>query len=570
MARGYVELEDAKPEYEKRRQYAEGTRPEVFLSAKDYARLGAVGSRYRINFLATAIDAPCDLIEVASVTVPSDDGATERVQSEVWDANNLLEEYPALVRMVATYGDAYWITYEGAGEDDARVNLHRPTTVRAIYSGTETRTPDFWVQTWTVKGDGDAKLTRGNVYTVDEDGGGSIEEWVAGEGKGKKPSDWMPVVRDDAEENVVSHEYGQIVWHFRINSTPHGTPAHAAGYGAQDAITKLIVSHMGAVDFTVTPLRWALEDESAGEGASDDIDYAMTPTTQAALVRPGASGQTSKLKAGAGQIAILRGIKAVGQFEAAAPAAFLDPLGFYIKALSQRVKVPFFYFDSGDAMPTGIARRQADKPLIRMASTWAQGIASVASRGLGKAAEIAGIGTDLKVDVRYKPFSSVDDAEGWAMIKAKNDAGVPLKVTLMEAGYTAEQVEAWYPEDETPDLSVSQLASLADTLQKLAASVTLGIITQPEARALLPRDLMLAAADDPEMDTGEPASPAELTGDDIVKRVNAAGTLIRSGFDPVAALEGVGLDPIKHLGLLPVTVQKPTTPVDAPSLDPEF
>lgn len=502
MARGYVELEDAKPEYEKRRQYADGTRPEQFLSKRDYARLGETGSRYRINFLATAIDAPCDLIEVASVTVPSDDGATERVQSEVWDANNLLEEYPALVRMTATYGDAYWITYEGAGEDDAKINLHRPTTVRAIYSGTETRTPDFWIQTWTVSVEGsDKKMVRGNVYTVEEDGTGTIEEWIADEGKGKVAGEWSELIRDGAEDNVIVHEYGQIVWHFRINSTPHGTPAHQAGYGAQDAITKLIVSHMGTVDYTATPLRWALERENAGEGDSDGIDFAITPA-EAAKIRPNSPLQKGKLNAGPGQIATLRGIEQVGEWSAADPEAFIGPASFYIKALSQRVKVPFFYFDSGDAMPTGIARRQADKPLIRMASTWAQGIASVASRGLGKAAEIAGIGTDLKVDVRYKPFSSVDDAEGWAMIKAKNDAGVPLKVTLMEAGYTAEQVEAWYPEDEIPDLSVSQLASLADTIQKLGASVALGLLTAEEARALLPRDLMLSAAPSEGVDAG--------------------------------------------------------------------
>jgi HK97 family phage portal protein len=52
----------------------------------------------------------------------------------------------------------------------------------------------------------------------------------------------------------------------------------------------------------------------------------------------------------------------------------------------------------------------------------------------------------------------------------------------------------------------------------------------------------------------------ELTGDDIKQRVDAAAALIRSGFDPAEALSAVGLDPIKHLGLLPVTVQKPVDP----------
>lgn len=50
---------------------------------------------------------------------------------------------------------------------------------------------------------------------------------------------------------------------------------------------------------------------------------------------------------------------------------------------------------------------------------------------------------------------------------------------------------------------------------------------------------------------------AAMSADDLVKLVNAAAALIRSGFDPVDALVTLGLDPIKHLGLLPVTVQKP-------------
>lgn len=57
-----------------------------------------------------------------------------------------------------------------------------------------------------------------------------------------------------------------------------------------------------------------------------------------------------------------------------------------------------------------------------------------------------------------------------------------------------------------------------------------------------------------------PASAALINGftpDEINKLISAASTLIRSGFDPMAALAAVGLDPIEHLGLLPVTVQKP-------------
>lgn len=67
----------------------------------------------------------------------------------------------------------------------------------------------------------------------------------------------------------------------------------------------------------------------------------------------------------------------------------------------------------------------------------------------------------------------------------------------------------------------------------------------------------------------EAATADMLTPDDIVKLVNAAATLIRSGFEPEAALVAVGLDPVEHLGLLPITVQRPQEPenVDQEAVD---
>lgn len=51
------------------------------------------------------------------------------------------------------------------------------------------------------------------------------------------------------------------------------------------------------------------------------------------------------------------------------------------------------------------------------------------------------------------------------------------------------------------------------------------------------------------------AKVGSFTVDELVKLVAAANGLIRSGFLPEAALTAVGLDPIAHSGLLPVTVR---------------
>lgn len=52
----------------------------------------------------------------------------------------------------------------------------------------------------------------------------------------------------------------------------------------------------------------------------------------------------------------------------------------------------------------------------------------------------------------------------------------------------------------------------------------------------------------------ETTEPVADDGPDVADKVSAAGTLIRSGFDPQDALRAVGLDPIEHLGLLPVAL----------------
>lgn len=75
---------------------------------------------------------------------------------------------------------------------------------------------------------------------------------------------------------------------------------------------------------------------------------------------------------------------------------------------------------------------------------------------------------------------------------------------------------------------------------------------------------LIAATEDIEV------TPVEgLTAADILTLVNAAAVLIRSGFEPSAALVAVGLDPIEHLGLLPVTIQRPSEPeaVDQEAVD---
>jgi len=57
----------------------------------------------------------------------------------------------------------------------------------------------------------------------------------------------------------------------------------------------------------------------------------------------------------------------------------------------------------------------------------------------------------------------------------------------MEAGYRAEQVDAWLAGTDDAELQrrVDVLASLADSAQKLGAAAALGVITNDQVTALM-------------------------------------------------------------------------------------
>lgn len=66
-----------------------------------------------------------------------------------------------------------------------------------------------------------------------------------------------------------------------------------------------------------------------------------------------------------------------------------------------------------------------------------------------------------------------------------------------------------------------------------------------------------AAVEAPEAPEHAESVDGALSPDDKLKLANAVSALIRSGYDPSSALTAFGLPDIKHLGLLPVTVQRP-------------
>jgi hypothetical protein len=391
-----------------------------------------------------------------------------------------------LFRRAGEYGDAYLMVLPVYGERDEvlRVEMfyNSPQTVRILYSEDNPRRKDF-----TIKRYCDGPYQRAEVLYDDR-----TERWTTAKGsKGDNPNDWMhwPADPEDPDSWVIDHDWGeQPVFHFRTDR-PYGVPEHYGAYGPQNAITKLQATHMGTVDYQGAPQRYALT-ETANTDTSDlepgDFDDGDWPLDENGA-GPSDSGADSSLKAGPGEMWLLRGFKGVGQFDPAKPDVFLDPINFNVRAMAQITDTPLRMFDpQSSSQRSGESYREEDGPFISKVENRQTSYGASLHEAFVFALRRLGV-EDPVVTVDWVPARSVSSAEGWQTVKAKIDAGVPRKQALMEAGYRAEQVDEWLAGVDDAELQrrVDVLASLADSAQKLGTAKTLGVITEEQVAALM-------------------------------------------------------------------------------------
>jgi len=480
---GIEELKEARPAYDQAQTYYDGKVPEVFTSTRIRRALRAHDIDFDLNFAKTPVNAVTNRLTIASITSPDD--AVNALISTIWQDNQLNLELPDLFRRAGEYGDAYLMVLPV--EDDkgnvVRVEMfyNSPQTVRVIYAEDNPRRKAFTIKKWC-----EGAYHRVELYYDDR-----IERWTTGQNsKGDKPNDWLhwPASEDDPESWLIEHDWGeQPVFHFRTDR-PYGVPEHYGAYGPQNAITKLQATHMGTVDYQGFPQRYALT-EAANTDTSDlepgDFDDEDWPFQENG-VGPRDSGEDSSLKAGPGELMLLRGFKSVGQFDAAQPAVFLEPIQFNIRAMAQITDTPLRMFDPQSNHRSGESYREEDGPYISKIENRQTSYGGSTHDAFVFALRRLGV-EDPVISVDWVPAKSVTDAQGWQTVNEKIKAGVPRRQALMEAGYRAEQVDEWLAGTDDAELQrrVDVLASLADSAQKLGSAATLGVITGEQVAALL-------------------------------------------------------------------------------------
>jgi hypothetical protein len=497
---GIEALQEARPSYVEAAAFYEDEVPEVFASARFRRAVERTGIAFGINFIATVVDAVVDRLDLATVTSP--DRAQAEALQVIWDNNTMELEAPEVHRKASEFGDAYLIVLPRYGDDDKTVvgvdmYCNDPLTVRVMYDAENPREKAYAIKRWCEPVSRDVSVHRAELYYPDH-----IERWTTRPGStGSVPGDWsewLPepvvmndgtVIEPDAEAWHLSHDWGEVpVFHFR-NDRPYGLPEHRRGYGAQNAINKLIVTHMGTVDYQGFPQRYALTDSATtdtGDLEPSDFDEDFFPPDPNS--GPTDSGDDSSLKAGPGEVMLLRGFKAVGQFDAANPAVFLEPVEFNMRAMAQCTTTPLHLFDPSGKPPSGESVRAQDAPFTRKIGNRQVAYGGDWKDAYGFALHLLGF-EDPQVDVRWHSAETVDDKEGWETSQKKGELGVPRRQLLLERGYSEDQVQAWLesPTDDAAELSrrLADLATLSDTLQKIGTAVTLGAIDQGQAQQLL-------------------------------------------------------------------------------------
>lgn len=504
---GLARIEGMRDEYERRKAFLEGDVAEVFVHRRLKRLLGAYSDAFKLNYAAVPVDALDDRIDLSSLTVAEDEALTARLKSDLWEFNDLDDDADAWHRNALGLGDFYAVGWPADDEDDedapATVGQgielfgKSPFNCIIIYDSKNRRRPAFGVFYWIA-----GKDLRATVYYDD-----GYAEFIAPDGAraGTSPSKmsrWKPFVdvNDDGileeGDGFHAHEYGFNVFHFRPDGKPYGKPVNAGAYGPQNAITKINVSHMSAIDSIGTPQRYGLLDPAAEEGddIDDDFDNNLDGDTVVDPARDASKAVKTQgtLDGGPGTMQLFAGLKEVGQFDPAASTPYLEAEEFQIRAAATLTRTPLYEFDTSGEVPSGESRRRADGPITKHANkikgTFGQTWGAIGAFAL----KVWNVGDGKVVEPVWLPSELATDKEGLELVGMKIENGIPPRQALLEAGYTNEQVNDWMPEGSTPT-TPKMVALIAPALQALGAAVTLGVISSEQARDLLPMILTSTA-----------------------------------------------------------------------------
>ena len=391
--------------------YYEGVNQEVFAHQRWFRLFRNERSNFRFNFSKTVVDAVHNRLEIEQVE--TDSATADKYFEDLLDQPDLKMDINEIHRNALVYGDAYAIVWPDETGKMA-IDYNSPLTTTMVYDQENPRIKSFATKMWQITDAANRKVIKINMYYPDR-----IEKY---EGLGEIDSlNGVPNLQ--LIETVVNPWNEIPVFHFRTHK-PYGRPEHADAFGPQDAINKLISTHMYTVDYQGAPQRYALSNG----GTSNEFDDFSEDDT--------ARENIGALQNGPGQLWYLQGVSSVGQFPAADPATFTNPVNEFVADMAAITSTPIHYFSSTTYLPSGQALRVAEAPLTKKVENRQMAFESTWKDLFLFMLRIDGIVANIDID--WKPIETVDAVDNWDVAVRKKSVGMPLEQILLELGYDGE------------------------------------------------------------------------------------------------------------------------------------
>ena len=424
-------IRDRRNHYLTAEAYYEGTQAEIFPNERWYSLINNTANDFRFNFARTVVDSVLNRLEIANITANTE-AANQKIQ-DVWQMNDLQIDADEIHRRALVFGDCYSIVWTDIN-GNITVDYNSPLTTIMIYDDENPRIKKFAAKLWQTEDPNDhtKKIARLNMYYPTY-----IEKFeMSGEIQNVVSAAGFNLI------DVVENPWGEVpVFHFRTTKQ-YGRPEHADAFGPQDAINKLIVTHMNTVDYQGAPQRYAL---SGGGNSSEFDDFDEDGT---------AAENLGSLKNGPGELWYLKGVSQVGEFSPADHKVFTEPVKDFVRSMASITNTPLHYFEKTGNVPSGESLRTAEAPLLKkvedrqitFGSTWSDMFRFILK---------VDNESEPNVQIDWQAVESMDSLDAWEVAVKKRVVGVTLEQVLIEMGYDPESARE-IAQQENSLASISQ------------------------------------------------------------------------------------------------------------------
>ena len=528
LIEGMKALDAALPDYERRWQFFAGDLPEQFTSQRIKNLIEGTATDYRFRLARIPVESLANRLRIASVTASNE--RANRAIEEIRTGNDMELWEPHLTERTLVLADSYMMVWPILDEDEERpadaetiatgveLAYQSPFSCRAMYDAEDGRHVRYVIRRWKVStalGD----CWRAEVWYLDR-----LEAFISNPGsKGLDINEWNPYAEDEFSDPVPAipgqnwpepHDFGMIpIIHARTD-LPYGRSELDDFSGAQNAVTKATATQATSIESHGWRERYRIaDDKSILEQARDSVPWGDDADATSADLTPPVSGR----RQGPGTEQLYHGTKAVGEFAAPDIGAMIDPIDAWIRWGAAASSTPLGEFDPRfGAQMSGVAWDRAERPMRAKEADRKRFLVRFWREVYGLALDIIGVHDYGEIEVQWSPPEVTHDPEWWAVAQIRRTFGVPERVILAEANYTAEQLAEWDANQDEGlllDSRIARIAALGEAMQTLGAGASLlGI--PPERTAKLIEDLLGDAGSPGRLILEEKEEPKEIEGDD--------------------------------------------------------